>query len=309
MDEGDLPAVFRAADASSIAAQRRFLRATGLRLGLLALAAGAGGTTWIVAGPDYAGVLAAAAFMAAIALEVFVLQSQPDRVWYEGRAAAESAKSLAWRYAVGGEPFGLARTAGAAADQLLIERLNEVLHDLRDLDLSAILAGGEAAGDGQQITPTMRALRRERLDARRDAYEQGRIAEQQSWYAAKARWSATRARRWAAAMVTVEALGGIAAIVKTTGALGGTEFLLGLCGAAAAAITAWSQTKQHQGLATAYSLAANELASIRSLISWQQTEESWEGFVRDAERAISREHSLWRSSRRVRTSAPSGAAR
>jgi hypothetical protein len=262
--------------------------------------------TWIVGGPDYAGVLAAAAFLAAVALEVYILQSQSERIWYEGRAAAESAKSLAWRYAMGGEPFGLTSIAAADADRLLVERLGEILKDLGCLGLSPMLADGVTVAGGQQISPAMRALRCDTLDARRRAYETGRIGEQQGWYAAKARWNAVQARGWAAVMVTVEAVGGVAAIVKATGALAGTEFLLGLCGAAAAAITAWSQTKQHQGLAIAYSLAANELASIRSLMSWQQTEASWEAFVRDAERAISREHSLWRSSRRVRASASSG---
>ncbi|MGH8898160.1 MAG: DUF4231 domain-containing protein [Egibacteraceae bacterium] len=290
----EMPAIFHAADVSSLAGQRRFLCATKLRLLMLTLAAGAGGVSWTVSGADYAGILAAAAFVAALAAEVFILQTQPDRVWYEGRAAAESAKTLAWRYAVGGEPFCLTLVTGADADRLLVERFKDVLHDLGELDLSSMLA------EGQQITPAMRALRGETLDARKAVYEADRIADQQTWYAAKARENAVRARRWSTAIVTVEALGGIGAIVKATGRLSGTALALGLFGASAAAIAAWLQTRQHQGLASAYSLAANELASIRALISWQQTEESWAAFVRDAERAISREHSLWRSSRRVR---------
>ncbi|MGH8884323.1 MAG: DUF4231 domain-containing protein [Egibacteraceae bacterium] len=296
----ELPAIFHAADASSLAGQRRFLRATKLRLVTLTLAAGAGGVSWTVGGADYAGILAAVAFVAALAAEVFILQTQPDRVWFEGRAAGESAKTLAWRYAVGGEPFCLTSVIGADADRLLVERLNDVLHDLDELDLSSTLA------DGLQITPAMRALRGETLDARKAAYETDRIADQQAWYAAKARWNAAHARRWSAAMVTVEALGGIGAILKATGALSGAALVLGLFGAAGAAIAAWLQTRQHQALAGAYSVAANELASIRALIPWQQTEETWAAFVRDAERAISREHSLWRSSRRVRATTPFG---
>ncbi|MGH8902663.1 MAG: DUF4231 domain-containing protein [Egibacteraceae bacterium] len=295
----DMPAIFHAADESSLAGQRRFLRATKLRLVALTLAAGAGGVSWSVGGADYAGILAAAAFVAALAAEVFILQTQPDRVWFEGRAAAESAKTLAWRYAVGGEPFCLTSVTGADADRLLVERLlHDVLQDLGELDLSATLA------DRLQITPTMRTLRGETLDTRKAAYETHRIADQQRWYAAKARWNAARARRWSTAMVTVEALGGIGAILKATGALPGTALALGLFGAAGAAIAAWVQTRQHQAVACAYSVAANELASIRALIGWQESEESWAAFVRDAERAISREHSLWRSSRRVRASVP-----
>jgi SMODS and SLOG-associating 2TM effector domain 3/SMODS and SLOG-associating 2TM effector domain 1 len=296
----EMPAIFHAADASSLADQRRFLRATKLRLVTLTVAAGAGGVSLIVGRADYAGILAAAAFVAALAAEVFILQTQPDRVWYKGRAAAESAKTLAWRYAVGGEPFGLTSVTGADADRLLVERFKDLLHDLDELDLYSTLVVG------QQITPTMRALRSETLEVRKAAYETDRIADQQAWYATKARWNAVRARRWSAAMVTVEALGGIGAIVKASGRLSGTALVLGLFGAAGAAIAAWVQTRQHQALASAYSVAANELASIRSLISWQTTEESWAAFVSDAEQAISREHSLWCSSRGVRATAPFG---
>jgi SMODS and SLOG-associating 2TM effector domain 1 len=59
------------------------------------------------------------------------------------------------------------------------------------------------------------------------------------------------------------------------------EFLLRLCGAAPAAIVARSQTKKHQVLIIAYSLAANELASVRARLGWQLTEASWEAFFRD----------------------------
>ncbi len=291
----DLPVIFHAADTSSLAGQRRFLRAMKARLAILVLAAAVSGASWVIGGTDYAGVLAAAGFVAALGAELLILQTQPDRVWYEGRAAAESAKTLAWRYAVGGEPFCLTSVSAADADRLLVERLGDVLTDLGDLDLSS------TAADGQQITQTMRALRAQPLDARRAAYETGRIADQQRWYAARAKWNSARARRWSAAMVTVETLGVAGALVKAAmgGLPGDVAWVLGLLAAAGAAVAAWTQTRQHQGLATAYSVAAHELASIRALIALQQTEQTWAAFVRDAERALSREHSLWRSSRRV----------
>jgi hypothetical protein len=245
----------------------------------LTLAAGAGGTSWASAVDYYAAIVAAAAFVAALAAEVFILQTQRDRVWYEGRAAAESAKTLAWRYAVGGEPFGVTSVTGRDADRLFIERVRDMLQDLDELDLSLTLVHGE------QITPAMRALRNDTLDARKAAYEAARIADQQRWYAAKARWNSLRARRWSAAMVTVETLGCIGAIMKASGELSDVAVLLGLFGAAGAAIAAWLQTRQHQASASAYSVAANELASIRELIHWQETEASWAAFVRDAERS------------------------
>ena len=72
-------------------------------------------------------------------------------------------------------------------------------------------------------------------------------------------------------------------------------------GAMVAAMTAWLQTKQHRTLATAYTVTALELASVRSRIVHQASEEDWATFVSDAEEAFSREHTLWKASRGVRS--------
>ena len=66
-------------------------------------------------------------------------------------------------------------------------------------------------------------------------------------------------------------------------------------------MTAWLQTKQHQTLATAYTVTALELASVRSKIAYQNNEADWAKFVSDAEEAFSREHTLWKASRGVRS--------
>jgi hypothetical protein len=295
-----LPAIFYAADACSLAGQRRFLRAVKVRLVMLTLAAAAGGTSFVLdaRGPDYVGILAAVAFIAALAAEVLILQTKPDQLWYEGRTAAESAKTLAWRYAVGGEPFGVNSVTGEAADRLFIQRIKDVLTGFGGLELSPILA------HGQQITPTMRELREQTLDVRKAVYETDRVSDQQAWYAHKAAWNALWARRWSMVLITVEMLGGVGAVVNVAAELSGAAVALGMFGAAAAAIAAWMQTRDHQELIGAYSMAANELASIRALIDWQQTESSWAEFVRESEHAISREHSLWRASHGIQPTTP-----
>lgn len=103
--------------------------------------------------------------------------------------------------------------------------------------------------------------------------------------------------------MTIEPLGGIGAIVKTASALLRVVWVLGLFDSAGVAIAAWWRTHRHQALAAACSVAANELAAIRSLMGWQRMEQSRAAFVRDAE-VISREHSLWPSSRRIRAGVP-----
>lgn len=292
----DFPAAFHAADRTSVEGQRRFLRATKLRLVMLAVAAGAGAFTWRTQGgvTDWAGVLAAIAFIAAIAVEAFILQTRPERAWYEGRAAAESMKTLAWRYSVGGEPFALEAVSEADVDGLFVARLREVLGELDELDLPAI-------AEGRQITDRMCVLRTSPLSERVATYEQGRIADQQRWYVSRAKDHARKARQWTSAMIVFEIGGGTGAVLKATGAL--DVDVLGLAGTVVASIAAWLQTKQYGSLVGAYSLAAHELGAVRSMLRWQGSEGAWAGFVRDAEEAISREHTLWRASRRLSPSA------
>ena len=73
--------------------------------------------------------------------------------------------------------------------------------------------------------------------------------------------------------------------------------VLGVCATLAAAIGAWLEMGQHESLARAYAIAAHELAAIRDLVPWQETEEDWAQFVGSAEEAVSREHTMWRASR------------
>jgi hypothetical protein len=100
-------------------------------------------------------------------------------------------------------------------------------------------------------------------------------------------------------MLAIEMLGVLAAVLKAVGTISGD--LLAFAGAIVTAITAWLQTKQHRTLATAYAVAALELASVRSQISHQTTEADWARFVSDAEEAFSREHTLWKASRGLRS--------
>lgn len=289
--EEDLPALYQAANDNSLKAQRQFLRRTGGGLIMVVIAAGAGAFTWRVAGlgtADLAGIVAAVAFCVAILLRLYLLTDRPETTWYGGRAAAESAKTLAWRYAVGGEPFCVAQPS-EEADAAFVARLREILTDLDSANLTS------PSGRKSQITRGMRELRSSSLEKRKDAYLIGRIEDQRDWYTRKARWNEVRAERWTVALVFIEVLGLAAAILKATGLL--EIDLLGLAAAMVAAGASWLQTKQHSNLSQAYSITAHELSAISDLIPSQKTEATWASFVSEAEEAISREHTLWRASR------------
>jgi hypothetical protein len=77
--------------------------------------------------------------------------------------------------------------------------------------------------------------------------------------------------------------------------------LLGFLAASAGGVMAWIEAKQHRNLATAYGIASQELASIATELPTLNDEERWASFVGQAEEAISREHTLWRTVRPLQT--------
>lgn len=155
LTDDDLPPLFQAADKSSRNAQSRFLWATRFRLFGLTGAALFGLFTWKFGSSpvDWSGVLAASCFVIALVVEAFLYRDRPERTWYEGRAAAESVKTLSWRYGVGGEPFNIGVEAETAVAGLFLARLQSLFDVIKDLDLTA------PTSSGGQITPRMRVVR------------------------------------------------------------------------------------------------------------------------------------------------------
>jgi hypothetical protein len=288
LGSADLPELFASADARAVAAQRHYLRATQWQLGLLVVAAGVGAYTWGRHRPDPGGIATAVLLFVIAIIKTHVLLSRSERIWYQSRAAAESAKTLAWRYAVGGEPFGIRSVDGEDADRLLISRLRDVLEPLSDIALPL-------ADDRGQITPKMRQLRSSSLGQRKATYERGRVADQCAWYAAQAEQSERRSQRWQWTTLAAEIVGGAFAILRAT-----TSFPLDVRGLAVAVVgvsAAWVETRQYSNMATAYSVTARELTDVKMLVPTVKTEQDWSTFVENAEQAISREHTLWQAAR------------
>jgi len=283
----DFPALFRSADRESLRAQRSYLRSLRVRLGALLVAAFGGALTLTTAsGFQIGGGVAFLAFACALGAELFLATTSPLATWYEGRAAAESAKTLAWRYMVRGEPFEVDEPD---VDKQFLAQTHSLLQDLQSLSL------GTGEPDAHQITDRMRQIRALDFEERRQIYLVDRIADQQRWYSEKARWNDRRARSWVLVSIVLEIAGLIGGALK---AFGWINFdLLGFLAAAAGCVMAWIEAKQHRNLATAYGIASQELASIATELPMVSSEERWAALVGQAEEAISREHTLWRASR------------
>ncbi len=298
-DALDLPYLFHAADQTSEWAQTRAVRFVRWELGLVLAGAVVGlfNLERLAGGSiDPAGVIAALAFTVALFVKLQWSSENPEAQWFKARAAAESIKTLAWRYAVCAPPFPYALT-DAEADELFVGRVRDVIADMGE----AVL-GVQPDAEPEQITATMRSLRAADLATRRDAYQKLRIRDQQRWYTAKSALNTAMMRRWRNRLLVVEIVGIVAGVSKAFGFFPTDGLIswdvLGLAAAGVAAISAWTKTRQHDTLASSYAVAAQELATIGALLPHQTTEESWEEFVETAEGAVSREHTSWRARRK-----------
>lgn len=235
---------------------------------------------------QWSAVLALAPISVAIISEVALFAWRPEKRWHRTRFVAESAKTLAWRYQVGGHPLGL-QLAQEEADQELLERLTRTLDEFQDIDLPP--------AHQEQVTKKMRGLRSQPLTDRIRAYREDRINDQRAWYAAKSEWNRRRANLFQIGLVLIELAAFASAIVAALS--GSTLAAYSLLSALAIAGVGWLQIKQFRSVANSYSVASHDLAAVSASIDSIKDEKSWEEFVDRAEEAISREHTLWLASK------------
>ncbi|HEX9035712.1 MAG TPA: DUF4231 domain-containing protein [Ktedonobacterales bacterium] len=309
--ESDMPGLYTAANQASMVAQRTFFRWLAVELVSLSLAA-------LVAvfaiynlgvfsvGPfsisglpapissvvasahniTIVGLVSGLFSLVALAARLIRHWRRYDRVWYESRAAAESVKSLAWRYATGGRPFPLGGDE-TAPRILFFQRLEDTLIDVaRDLKNTVYT-------DAQKITPAMDALRKASIKERQGAYSVGRIQDQENWYTKKAKGAQASATAWHRWLVAIETVGVASSIALAFRLI--PFNLQGLIAAVAGGVISWTQTKRFQDLEASYEITASELGSIKQKIGAQANEDAWATFVDESEEACSREHRLWRA--------------
>ena len=157
---------------------------TGIKIGG-GLASAVGGIfSWHLGHLDLAAWLILGGFVAAFICELIILGIKPERIWYEGRAVAESIKTLAWRYAVCADPFPKRMTSPKAESEFR-RRISSITNQVSD---RIIFENSESV-----ISSGMNSLRKLSYTERRDAYIKGRTLEQRQWYSQKARINQQRA--------------------------------------------------------------------------------------------------------------------
>jgi hypothetical protein len=282
------PALYKCADAASIKAQNIYLLF--FRLNLLLLAMGALTGSFAIGGLKQKQIIYSATallFFLSLFTTLLLAYFRWDRIWHSGRAVAESAKSLTWKFICGAEPFQHSLEERKATESFTAS-LNELLQENKKL--SSELIGPDAFCE--QITDEMRTLRISSTFVLRDAYLSQRVNEQQAWYATKATSNRHSQSNWFWILIATQALacaGTLILIKYPDVSWQGTPVISSL----ATAILAWVQVKKFQELSESYGLAAQELSIIAARAANVSSREDLARFVNDSETAISREHSMW----------------
>jgi hypothetical protein len=291
-----LPALFRDADTASLRAQHTYLRFVFANLAMLILVPllGSLGLRGLVA----------ALLLAGSALTLWLAQRGYQKVWFGGRAMAESVKSMAWQYMTAAPPYDAADLR--STDARFAADLRETLRE------GKALAGtlGAAGEGGDEITPAMRAVRSADPERRKALYVAQRLEQQRRWYSAKAGTHRRHSQRLLGAIALLQLAGALCTFLQerfaawaggalpdlaaSVGGPAGIERIAigAVCAALASAFLSWLQLRQHQELASAYGLATHELGlAVAQAVSWPPAELG--ALVDEAERTISREHTMW----------------
>ncbi|WP_350287587.1 DUF4231 domain-containing protein [uncultured Croceitalea sp.] len=283
MVELEYPNIFSKADLKSIKSQKTFIKLNRAILVLLIISTI---TSSILIEEDVITFIASVLLVFSLIFTILIMVFKPEKSWYDGRAIAESTKSLTWKFITKTKPFGY-QLKNNEAEEKLIENLKQIIGQKRDF----FKLIGEEFSEGEQITLSMRELRNLSLDERIKNYSQNRLEVQKKWYFNKSKENRRNKNLSFATLITFQifAIGSLALdylnILQFT--------LTPLMACLASSVIAWQQLKRYQELTESYGITATELNLIKSKVKHIEDESSFERFVDDAETAISREHTLW----------------
>lgn len=282
MEHQDYPALFLDADGGSNQYQVKFLRLIRGEYLTLFLASifSMSFLNGVVYHLFYAGI-----FFIGLLVLIVRAQSKPEQQWYRCRALAESVKTLTWRYMMHAVPFNLSEVESKLKFR---DELHEMFRENKDTakEITSDWSGNH------QVTGKMEGIRALNLSDRMAFYLQHRVDEQRGWYSRKATTNREGARFWVIVSGAAYFLAGVMVltrIARPDWIYWPIEPLIVI----AASIVGWMQIKKFNELAAAYTVAAHEIGLIRPKADVVTSEEEFSEFVNDAEKAFSREHTLW----------------
>ncbi|MBD0833342.1 DUF4231 domain-containing protein [Aestuariibaculum sediminum] len=293
MELKDFPNYFQAADSISIKSQKSYLNI--IRIDLISMIIAAllaiysfqdvSQKFWVY---SFTGLF----LLIGLILTIVLKSKKYEDIWYQGRALAESSKTLTWRFVTCAEYFEQGLNINTAKERF-IQRIREVSNEFKDLSKSM----DSKILNQEIITSKMVELRNLSMYERKSYYIKNRIEDQQGWYSKKAEWNKVRYNFWFWVIIASQFLALISIVVLMNNPESNWN-VVGLLTTIASSAISWLQIKQHQEQKQAYTTASEELNFIKQLSYNVSTEEELSEFILDSENAISREHTLWLAQRR-----------
>ncbi|HEX7868631.1 MAG TPA: DUF4231 domain-containing protein, partial [Chryseobacterium sp.] len=282
-----------AADSASKKAQRDYIVIMGIDLLLMLVAAAISTYDYQTSDArEILYVLSGIFLLTSLILSIILLTQKYEDTWYQGRALAESCKTVCWRFMTKSEFFEDSILL-SEVKQRFLNRTAALSHEFSELNkvLDSKLLNKPV------ITDHMLNVRAQSLPDRKAYYIANRIENQKKWYSDKAELNKKRYKRWFFVIIATQAASLISAVYLIRNAGSNWNFI-GLFTTVSAAAISWLQLKRHQELKQAYTTASQELNFIVSLSDEIESESDFSKFVLDSENAISREHTLWLAQRR-----------
>ena len=293
MKRENYPSLYQASDNASLVAQKNYLIIMGLDLMFMIVGSLLSIYNYSTEGSKLIVYIISGLFLLTSLILTIVLKSKAfEDIWYQGRALAESVKTLTWRYVTCSELFESSLTI-MEVNKIFTDRLKELSNEFKNLNkvLDAKLVALPI------ISAEMENIRKLNTAGRKEYYLTNRIEEQKNWYSTKADFNKSKYNRWFVVIIIGQFLSLVCVVILIKNPMLNWN-LVGLFTTISASAISWLQLKQHQELKQAYTTAAQELNFIQSSSKSVSTENELSSFVLDSENAISREHTLWLAQKR-----------
>lgn len=278
----DYPQLYRVADSLSVKYQKKHFGLLAAYLLLLIVSA----IIPMCGNCVLANSISLGLFLLSAALYAISQISNPLNLWYNGRAVAESVKSMTWKWMMMADPYSCKTQGTASLDlqkdlQNFLKQNNVLFKNYQEDD-----------GNSYSISNKMKEIRNAAAIVKMKFYNKNRVQEQLNWYRDKSKILHRRN------IVMSRIIGGcyvIMTILMIVSIVKPNKFLpIEIIAVVITAFISWSEAKKYKELSCAYSLAVNEMSIInKDQLESQVSEAEVAEFVLKCENAFSHEHTLW----------------
>jgi hypothetical protein len=246
-----------------------------------------------------------------IVVQVVKRRADYESEWFEGRAVAESLKTLTSRYMMKVHPFGdqepgnASRATASPSSRLPTTVVGEgepATPEGRFHTIANVLKTSSSLKlmGSTDITDRMGVVRKLEWGPRRDLYRVARLRNQIVWYGLRYKQNSGRAKKCTCFSFLAEGLATVIASGLLLYAFGVWSSkpawwcnLVPCLTTVAASIIAIAQAKRFDELKESYGIAYRELVQIRRRVIRAKEPDAFIEGVMNGENAISREHTMW----------------